>query len=174
MSSVRRLIQFILNLLSCLRKIFQRIPVSIPCQRDVKKFLTPKKESEEIKVSSSSINIVPKAENKKTPIDKFKHVRSKVNTHWSPEEKKRSGLCTYFARKVSSNENSSATSPEMQRQAIKITKRKSFHSVSVSVSMDPLDTAIGQMKKLTTATSPTTSSSNSSFVSLPEWPVSHD
>jgi hypothetical protein len=173
MSSVRRLIQFILTLLSYIRKIFQKIPVSAPSRRDIKNFLTPQKENEgKMLKASSSFNVSshePGDYMKKTPIDKYKHIRSKVNTHWSPEEKHRTGLSTFFARKAgnSSASSSAATSPEMQRQALKIAKRK-----SLTIAIDPIAAAIAQLKS--SSSQATNSSSNSSFVSLPEWPTNQE
>ncbi|KAG5670928.1 hypothetical protein PVAND_001157 [Polypedilum vanderplanki] len=150
-----------------------KIPV-FSYRRDVKKFVTPKKDNEdknlqksmnENNINSSFSSSLSGDLNKKTPVQKYKNVRSKVNSHWSPEEKQRTGLSTYFSRKVT--KQNGPTSPEAQRQAMSIINRKCNSSLNI----DPIATAIAQMK---VATSPSSSSTNSSYISLPEWPVTHD
>lgn len=88
-----------------------------------------------------------------------------VNSHWSPEEKQRTGLSTYFSRKVV--KQNGPISPEIQRQAMSIINRKCNSSANI----DPIATAIAQLK---VTSSPSNSSTNSSYVSLPEWPIAHD
>lgn len=84
MSSVRSFLNYLFNLFSRIYTIIlQKIPV-FSYRRDVNKFLTPKKENEDKSLqksmSENSFNsTISTLTNKKTPIQKYKNVRSKVN-----------------------------------------------------------------------------------------------
>ncbi|CAH1727454.1 unnamed protein product [Chironomus riparius] len=144
-----------------------KIPVSIPYRRDPKKFLTPTKDN------STNLQKTPSNENcsnKKIQNsgDKFKHVSSKVCTHWSPEEKQRNGLKTFFQRKEKHQTYAVPLSPEIIRQVSRV-KTNRRQSLPAQITLDPIGFAIESLKQNPmNSYSSCSSSSNSSFVSLPE------
>lgn len=166
MSSVRDLFAILMFMWLKIVEFFQKIPVSIPYRRDPKKFLTPTKEN------SGNLQKTPSNENcsnKKISNsgDKFKHVSSKVCTHWSPEEKERNGLKTFFQRKEKNTNYGASLSPEIIRQVSRV--KASRRSLPATMSLDPIGAALENLKRTPIYSySSCSSSSNSSFVSLPE------
>ncbi|XP_070507600.1 uncharacterized protein [Chironomus tepperi] len=145
-----------------------KIPVSVPYRRDPKKFLTPTKDkSENLQKTPSNEN----CSNKKITNsgNKFKHVSSKVCTHWSPEEKQRNGLKTFFQRKEQPANYGVSLSPEIIRQVSRVKANR--RSLPAQITLDPIGSAIESLKRGPIYSySSCSSSSNSSFVSLPESP----
>ena len=167
MSSVRDLCALLMFMWLKVVEFFQKIPVSIPYRRDPKKFLTPTKDNlTNLQKTPSNEN----CSNKKilNSGDKFKHVSSKVCTHWSPEEKQRNGLKTFFQRKEQHPSYRVPLSPEIIRQISRVKTNNRRQSLPAQMKLDPIGLAIESLKRNPINSYSSSSSSNSSFVSLPE------
>jgi len=146
-------------------EFFQKIPVSVPYRRDPKKFMTPTRDNS-VNLQKTPSNASFSFSDKKVAnsSDKFKHVTSKVCTHWSPEEKQRNGLKTFFERKEKHPNYGASLSPEIIRQVSRVKANRR----SLPGQIDPMRAAIDNIKQMPIYSYSSCSSSNSSFVSLPE------
>lgn len=170
MSSVSDLFLYLLFFWVKVVEFFQKIPVLFTQRRDQKNFLTPSKGS------TPDLHKTPSNENCAKKVlsagEKYKHVHSKINTHWSPEERQRSGLRTFFERKQKSPAYKTSLSPEIMKQVSRVqssNRRQSLPAQSTHSTYDPISVALDNIRKNTVLNSYSScSSSNSSFVSLPE------
>lgn len=103
-----------------------------PFRRDVSQFLTPMKNGTQTTKSPSQQTSNYSTNNhfaNKPVNNKYAHVKSKVNTFWTPQEMQKKGFKNFFERKgcssaSSSASNSLATSPDLDKA------NKTFASIS--------------------------------------------
>lgn len=176
MSSVRKIWSIVVCLWYKLINYLQKIPVSIKIGRDQKNPQGVSKERSFIRPSHNSTVIGISCENiastKKLSSGlggKYKFVAPKVKSHWSPEEKERTGLRTFFERKEKGATATNRTlSPEMFKSFSRIAKTTTRRT-SLPTESDPITMALENIRNTPILQSYSTSSStNSSYVSLPE------
>lgn len=168
MSSVRDVIALLIVLLLRAIEFLQKIPLPVKFGLDKKNYLTPSKKDDNQNHKTPILSTENLSKKPPSGIDRYKNVTSKVKTHWSPEEKQRNGLRTFFERKERSPalNRTVASSPEAFKRVGRI---NSARRQSLPLQTDPIALAIENLRKTPILSSfSSCSSNNSSFVSLPE------